>query len=345
VDELERVADELYGGDPDEFIPVREAAVKAAKASKDKVLAAALGRLRKPTRSAWLVNLVARAHPDRAASLSDLAARLAAATAAADVPALRAAGAERAALVADLTRVAVGLGTARGYDGGETVRAEVATTLQAALADAEVLAQVLAGRVEKAQVYAGFGFGFSAPEPVEGPVPEPVEGPVPELVEGPVPEPVEGLHPVPELAQPVPESAKPVPETVEGPVPEPVEGLHPVPELAQPVPESAKPVPELVEGAAMFEARQKVERWTALLAEAVASREEAEAADAEAQTVLDRASQEVADLRTELKAAEVAELAARERATTVSDDLHDARTAEQQAKAALDRARRVLAGL
>ncbi len=290
VEERERIADELYGSDPDEFIAARVAAVKAAKASGDRALAAAVGQLRRPTRSAWLVNLLARTHPDRVAALSDLAARLPAATAAGDIAALRTAGAERTTLVSDLTRVVVGLGTARGYDGGETVRSEVTTTLQAALADPAVLAQVLVGRVEKAHVYAGFGFGFPAPTSApEAPVGSP--------------------------ATPTPDS-------------EPTEGS--VPEVA---------APELIE------ARQKVEGWTALLAEAVATTEQAAAADEEAQSVLDRASQEVADLRAELKAAEAAELAARQRARTTSDDLHDARTAEQQAAAALDRAQKTLAAL
>ena len=63
---LDDVADRLYAAAPDEFMALRTEQVAAAKAAGDKALAKEIGTLRKPTRSAWLVNLLARAAGDGA---------------------------------------------------------------------------------------------------------------------------------------------------------------------------------------------------------------------------------------------------------------------------------------
>ena len=155
--DLETAADELYGVDPDEFVPTRTRLVQQARAAKDRPLATAIAALKKPTRSAWLVNLL---RDDRAAgeSLTGLAGRLAKAHQSVDLVALREVGAERQKLVDDLTRRAVAAGAERGYVATEAVRLEVQGTLSAAVADASVLTEVLSARVLKAQVYSGFGF-------------------------------------------------------------------------------------------------------------------------------------------------------------------------------------------
>ncbi|MCB0893481.1 MAG: hypothetical protein KDB51_16975 [Propionibacteriaceae bacterium] len=168
--DLETAADELYGVDPDEFVPTRTRLVQQARAAKDRPLATAIAALKKPTRSAWLVNLL---RDDRAAgeSLTALAGRLAKAHQSVDLVALRAVGAERQKLVDDLTRRAVAAGAERGYVATEAVRLEVQGTLSAAVADASVLTEVLSARVVKAQVYSGFGFTMplAAPAPATAP--------------------------------------------------------------------------------------------------------------------------------------------------------------------------------
>ena len=176
--DLDGAADQLYGLDPDEFMPARTALVAQARAAKYRPLASAIGGLRKPTRSAWLVNLLARETPDRLRLLDELAQRMASAHHGLDVTSLRTLGAERQRLVAELTRAAVVAGEARGYRATEAVRTEVDQTLNAAIADAGVRAEVLAGRVVKAHVYSGFGFPMAAapaPEPASSsPASEPV---------------------------------------------------------------------------------------------------------------------------------------------------------------------------
>ena len=182
--DFEATADELYRVDPEEFVPARTAAVAEARKAGDRPLAARIGALKKPTRSAWLVNLLARSETDDLAALQSLAERVARAHGTADLAALREVGAERQKLVDSLTRRAVAAANDRGYAATEAVRLEVHGTLASAVADAEVLQQVLTGRVTKAQVYSGFGFPLggtvagaevrqapadAAPQPAEGP--------------------------------------------------------------------------------------------------------------------------------------------------------------------------------
>lgn len=160
--DLDGVAAELYGLDPDEFMAARTALVARARAAKDRPLASALGALRKPTRSAWLVNLLARHAPDRLQQLEELANRMAAAHQGLDMATLRTLGAERQQLVDAMTAEAVASGSARGYQATDAVRGEVNQTLNAAIADPETRAEVLAGRVVRAHVYSGFGFSLAA---------------------------------------------------------------------------------------------------------------------------------------------------------------------------------------
>lgn len=164
--DLDGAATELYGLDPDEFMAARTALVAQARAAGDRALASAVGALRKPTRSAWLVNLLARDAPDRLRQLDELADRMAAAHQALDMATLRALGAERQRLIDAATAQAVAAGSDRGYQATEAVRAEVGQTLAAAIADPESRAEARAGRVVKVRVYSGFGFPLAvSPSP------------------------------------------------------------------------------------------------------------------------------------------------------------------------------------
>ena len=74
--DLDEAADQLYANSPDDFIARRTALAAEAKESGDRTLAKQITGLRRPTRSAWLVNLVARAEPDQVAELRELGAAL-----------------------------------------------------------------------------------------------------------------------------------------------------------------------------------------------------------------------------------------------------------------------------
>lgn len=170
--DLESASRELYAGSPDDFVARRKALVAQARAAKDRQLANAIGALRRPTRSAWLVNLYAREAPEELAELLDLGAALQAAQQQLSGPDLRRLSTERGKALSVATRRAVALGRDHDYDAPESARAEVTQTLQAALADPEIAAQVRAGTLSQAQSYGGFGFALpSNPTPAPSTAP------------------------------------------------------------------------------------------------------------------------------------------------------------------------------
>jgi hypothetical protein len=162
--DLASASDQLYGGSLEDFIDRRKALVADARAAKDRALATAIGKLRKPTRSAYLVNLYARRAPEELRTLLDLGAALQAAQQQLSVADLRRLSGERQKTLAAATRSAVALGEDEGYTATEAVRQEVTQTLQAALADPGVAEQVRSGTVTEAHAYGGFGvFGLGSP--------------------------------------------------------------------------------------------------------------------------------------------------------------------------------------
>jgi hypothetical protein len=155
--DLDAAADELYGSSLDEFIARRTALVGEARKAGDRTLANEIGQLRKPTRTAWLVNLLARSEADRIDELLDLGRQLQEAQRSSSAANLRRLSARRRTTVDALTREAVDLGKAAGYAASEGAMQEVGQTLQAALADSEVAALLRRGRMVQAASYGGFG--------------------------------------------------------------------------------------------------------------------------------------------------------------------------------------------
>ena len=155
--DLDDAADELYALAPEEFVAARTRLVKQARAAKDRALANDVNALRKPTRTAWLVNALARDDPDAVGRLLALGDRLRDAQGAKDGAALRELSAQRRTAIDALVRRAAVLGEEAGHPPTETTTNEVAQTLQAALGDPAVAEQVRAGRLAGAAVYGGFG--------------------------------------------------------------------------------------------------------------------------------------------------------------------------------------------
>lgn len=137
--DFDTVADELYAGEPAEFISARNAAVKAAKADGDKALAARIGELRKPTAAAAAVNRLARSDSTSLASLAELGERLRDAHTRLAGDDLRALARERAELVRAVVRELPSL--------SDPVMREVEATLEAVTSDPNVGALALAGRL------------------------------------------------------------------------------------------------------------------------------------------------------------------------------------------------------
>jgi hypothetical protein len=153
----------LYAADPDEFMPHRRQLADAAKAAGDQDAAKQIAGLRKPTRSAWVVNNLVRADPDVTIRLAALSTELRAG--APDAARIRELTTARARLVDELTRQAFTLAGHPSPPAGQ--REEVSATLDAAIADPGVAGRL--GHLVRAERWAGFGLDPDAPPPPPAP--------------------------------------------------------------------------------------------------------------------------------------------------------------------------------
>jgi hypothetical protein len=144
----------LYSAPPDEFMATRTELVDAARKDGDAAGAQAIGKLRKPTVGAWLVNALVHGDSSLVEQLVDLGARMRAAQEAFDATKLRELTNERRKLVDQLTNEA--LKRAGRKDPPTALRDEVAGTLDAAVADESVASRL--GQLQRAEQWSGFGF-------------------------------------------------------------------------------------------------------------------------------------------------------------------------------------------
>jgi len=163
----EAVAD-LYDQDPDAFMPRRQELADAAKAAGQPDAAKQITGLRKPTRSAWVVNHLVRADPEVTIRLAALSTQLRAG--ALDAASIRELTTARARLVDELTRQAFDLSGNPSPPASQ--RDEVSATLDAAIADPEVASRL--GTLVRAARWAGFGLDLDgAPTPPPAPATPP----------------------------------------------------------------------------------------------------------------------------------------------------------------------------
>ncbi|KOS56637.1 hypothetical protein [Rhodococcus rhodochrous] len=155
--DLDDIADELYGLDPGEFTAARNEYVARARGAGDRELAAAVGRLRKPTVSAWLVNLLVREKPEEITALLGLGDALRSAQRQLSGAELRRLSTQRRRVIGALEKTASRLAAEHGRRASEAALREVGQTLHAALAEAELAEQVRGGRLETPLDYSGFG--------------------------------------------------------------------------------------------------------------------------------------------------------------------------------------------
>jgi hypothetical protein len=155
--DLDAAADELYALSPDDFIERRQHLVAEAKQERDRELATQIGKLRRPTRSAWLINVLAREARDDLGALLELGTALQDAQQRMAGDELRQLSVQRRKAVDALARRAVELGLEHGYTAPDGAAQEVGQTLQTALGDPEIGELVRAGRLTQAVTYGGFG--------------------------------------------------------------------------------------------------------------------------------------------------------------------------------------------
>jgi hypothetical protein len=172
TDHLAEAVAELYDADPDAFMPRRKQLADAAREAGDPDAAKQITALRKPTRSAWVVNHLVRTDPEVTIALAALSTQLRAASL--DGAKIRELTAARAKLVDELTRQAFTLAGQQSPPAGQ--REEVTATLDAAIADPDVAGRL--GTLVRAARWAGFGVALpvaAAPPPAKKPAPaEPI---------------------------------------------------------------------------------------------------------------------------------------------------------------------------
>jgi hypothetical protein len=160
--DLAGAAQELYALSPGDFTAARDERVAQARTSGNRDLARAIGALRRPTVSAWLVNQLVREAGDQVTELLALGESLRQAHQDLAGEQVRELSAQRRRLVTALVADAKRLAERDGRPAGLQVEREVEATLQAALADAGAAAAVRAGCLASPLSYAGLGAGDEA---------------------------------------------------------------------------------------------------------------------------------------------------------------------------------------
>lgn len=150
-------AQELYAVPPDAFIARRGEMVASAKADGDAGAAKEIGRLRRPSVSAWALNSVVRQEPEVVADLLALGARMREAQGAMDVASLQAMRPERDDAVSAFVAAAVACLADAGRPLAPAGRDEVRATAVTVLADQAAADALASGILTKALSYSGFG--------------------------------------------------------------------------------------------------------------------------------------------------------------------------------------------
>lgn len=144
MDELAKVASELYAGPLADFVARRNA---RAKEVGDRDLAASIRALRKPSVAAWVVNVFARERRSELDEALQLAEELREAQADLDAASLSKLGRERRALIARLAARATELAQARGGTVTASTIDAVQQTINAAFFDERAAQAVASGRL------------------------------------------------------------------------------------------------------------------------------------------------------------------------------------------------------
>jgi hypothetical protein len=154
--DLDEIVRELYVLPPTDFVAARNELVRKAKAAGSREIAERLQHLRRPTRSAWLVNLLSR---DSTAMqrLSTLGRELRDAQTELAHTELRNLAEQRRQLMADLLGRAHAHADQAGVRISPAVLLEVEATLQAALVDLAGALTIRNGRLVRPLSHSGFG--------------------------------------------------------------------------------------------------------------------------------------------------------------------------------------------
>jgi hypothetical protein len=161
------VADELYSLPRDEFTAARNDAATRARKDGDRDLAEQIGALRRPTTAAWLVNQLAREHPDEVRALVELGDGLRAAQDRLEGDELRRLSQQRGELVHGLVQQTKALARSAGQPASDAVTRQLEDTFTAAVNSSAAAQSVADGRLtaalDPADTAGGLTAGAAAP--------------------------------------------------------------------------------------------------------------------------------------------------------------------------------------
>lgn len=147
----------LYSGAPEQFVATRTQLVKQARSDGQRDVGAAIAALRRPSAAAGLLNLLARHDPDAVSALRSIGDQLRTAQRAGDGDAIRALSATRRQAMATAMSAVTAL--ARDHDRvlSAAVRADVESSLAAAILDVDSADALAAGVLSDMLHQVGFG--------------------------------------------------------------------------------------------------------------------------------------------------------------------------------------------
>lgn len=154
---VEAAAGELYGLDPAEFTARRDALAARTRKEGDAATAKEVKALKRPSLSAWAVNVLSRERPDQVGRLLELARELREAQGRRSGEELRRLTRDRQRVIADLSSETKELAADKGHALTEAALRQVEETLTAALADPVAADALTRGRLVRALDYAGIG--------------------------------------------------------------------------------------------------------------------------------------------------------------------------------------------
>jgi hypothetical protein len=171
--DLDAVADELYGLPQGEFTAARDARASEANRAGDRGLASSIKTLRRPTKGAWLANILVRQRREQVDELFRLGEAMQDAQHQLAGEELRQLSRRRHEVVSALAREAHRIARDAGDPVSDEVARELEATLETALADPAARVEVRSGRLTAALSYSGFGpvdpeVAASATRPIAG---------------------------------------------------------------------------------------------------------------------------------------------------------------------------------
>lgn len=159
---------ELYAAPREEFVPRRKDLAKAVRAAGDADVAARIEKLAKPTTAAWLANQLARSDAEDVRALAALGGELRAAHERLDGAEIRNLTQRRSELIRGLLRR-----LEEGHDLSEAVLRELEDIFTKAVADEQVAAALVSGRLTSAKAFAPLTGWPSLPAGEPAPKPAP----------------------------------------------------------------------------------------------------------------------------------------------------------------------------